>query len=306
DIIKKDYDHLKVQPRPGHADYVGSIKYKDRELESGGSQFSGRMSAPLVVAGAMMEQIIKRDYPTLDILTHISEFQGIKDYNYYQLRKQTIVELFDYFDIEHCIQLDPGLQKELATMIRPRLYNKLSTPSDILINEYLENDIIEKASQIRDNRDSAGGELETIIMNLPSGIGEPFFYSLESMLSSFIYSIPSIKGISFGSDALKKELGSNVKDEFLYLDEKQAYTLYNFNGGINGGISNGDDIVFKTNIKPISSINQIQYTYNYETQSIKALEINGRHDATIINRIIPIINSVSYIVLAELLYKKLT
>ncbi|MEG0365014.1 MAG: chorismate synthase, partial [Erysipelotrichales bacterium] len=77
DIVKKDYDHLLVQPRPGHADYVGSIKYKDNQLGSGGSHFSGRMSTPLVAAGAIMQQVIKKDYPNLDILTHINSFQGI-------------------------------------------------------------------------------------------------------------------------------------------------------------------------------------------------------------------------------------
>ena len=120
-----------------------------------------------------------------------------------------------------------------------------------------------------------------------------------------MYSIPSVKSVAFGyGNQFINSKGSQVKDEYIYLDRVKAITLYNYNGGINGGISNGDNIVFTSTIKPISSIMQEQLTYSHVTKKIEPLSVGGRHDVTIINRIIPIINAISAIAIYDLILQQ--
>ena len=125
------------------------------------------------------------------------------------------------------------------------------------------------------------------------------------MISSLLFSIGTVKGVEFGLGGdFIDAFGSHVKDEIIHIENGKALTLLNYNGGINGGITNGEDIVINTALKPIASIMQEQYSYNFEANAIQPLKINGRHDATIINRVVPVINAVISIAIYDLLLQQ--
>lgn len=308
----KDYAHLIDQNRPGHADYVAFQKYDNANDYRGGGQFSGRITTPLVFLGALITQIIEQTYPNFKIVSHIKEFQSIKDFDYYSIRKNIVSKMLsnnkdNYMKI--LSQLEIEQQKQFAESLINNVNNTIiklvNNEAFPIFNSNIEEKMYSKAKELVDEQDSAGGQIETIILNPPPFIGEPFFYSLESIISSLLYSIPSVKSVAFGyGNQFINSKGSQVKDEYIYLDRVKAITLYNYNGGINGGISNGDNIVFTSTIKPISSIMQEQLTYSHVTKKIEPLSVGGRHDVTIINRIIPIINAISAIAIYDLILQQ--
>ena len=171
---------------------------------------------------------------------------------------------------------------------------------DIATTEQQEK-ILQKTLEIKNADDSVGGIMETVIVGVPCGVGEPWFDSIESMLSHAMFSIPAIKGVEFGLGFdCAKILGSQMNDEF-YVDGDSIRTRSNNNGGINGGISNGMPIVFKCVVKPTSSISRKQKTVNFIEMKDTEIEIEGRHDATIIPRACVVAETLSAIVIADLL-----
>lgn len=279
-----DYDNLKYQPRPGHADYVSKMKYGIDNV--GGGHFSGRMTAPIVFFGRVCFQIIKSIYPTFNVVSRIKTFQNLSNNSYYDIRKELVLNIEE-------------VNKTSAIKLRKDVQNSL------LKDESFSKLVNDKALDLVEEKTSAGGEIESVVINPPSFIGEPFFNGIESEMAKLIYSIPSVKGVSFGyGNDFVKSLGHEVKDEIIYFDDNSLYTLYNYNGGLNGGITNGEDIVVNTVIKPIASIMQIMNTYDERKLSVNELKINGRHDATIINRVIPVIDSMICICLLESLYER--
>ena len=161
--------------------------------------------------------------------------------------------------------------------------------------------MIEKACEIKNNHDSVGGIMETAIVGMPAGVGEPWFDSLESMISHAMFSIPAVKGIEFGAGFKCAEMyGSQMNDEF-YVNGDSILTRSNNNGGINGGISNGMPIVFSCVVKPTSSIARKQKTVNFVDKVDTEIEITGRHDATIIPRACVVAETLSAIVVADML-----
>ncbi|MDL2212025.1 chorismate synthase [Erysipelotrichaceae bacterium OttesenSCG-928-M19] len=306
DIKSQDYDNILKQPRPGHVDYVASMKYGREHSIAGGGHFSARLTLPLVFVGSLIQQIVLSYYPTLNIVSHVKSFGNYNDLCYYELRKYLVDKIIKE-DLNSLHDLDSFNERKLAnfaskltTNLHKIVVNGLSNEPLPTYHKKIGQQMLAKAKALSD--DSLGGQIETIIINPPSFIGEPWFYSLESALASLMYSIPSIKEIAFGnSELFKNAYGSEVKDEIIYLDNRKLTTLYNHNGGINGGITNGEDIVFSTVIKPISSINQIQNTYHLQERKMTFLQIAGRHDKTVINRVIPIINALSYVAIYDLI-----
>jgi chorismate synthase len=149
------------------------------------------------------------------------------------------------------------------------------------------------------HNDSIGGIVECMVSNMIPGLGEPFFDSLESYISHLVFSIPAIKGIEFGSGfSNAKMFGSQAND--IFIDEKGT-TATNNNGGINGGISNGNELVFRIAVKPTSSISKSQETYNFRSKQIEKLNIKGRHDLCIALRVPPVLEAVTAIALADLM-----
>ena len=156
--------------------------------------------------------------------------------------------------------------------------------------------------EAKENLDSVGGVVETAVLNLPAGIGSPFFDSVESHLSQIIFSIPAVKGLEFGQGFdITKNRGSEANDEY-YLDKDVVKTRTNNNGGILGGITSGMPIVFRTAFKPTPSIAKLQHTIDIEKNENVDLEIKGRHDPCIVPRAVPVVEAVTAIALLDLMY----
>jgi chorismate synthase len=163
-------------------------------------------------------------------------------------------------------------------------------------------DISAEIQKAIDRQDSIGGIVECIATNMPVGIGEPFFNSVESEISHLAFSIPAIKGIEFGAGfGAAKMSGSQHNDSYINIE---GTTKTNHSGGINGGISNGNNLVFRVAIKPTSSTPAVQETLNFETQTIEPLKVEGRHDLCIALRIPPILEAITAIAIADLILQK--
>ena len=256
----KDYEALRYLLRPSHADYSAYAKYNGYQDFRGGGHFSGRITAPLVVAGAIALQILK-SYD-IQIATHILQCYDIED--------------------ESFASDEEVLQKQIQNINNHALpVVKEETTQKMM------QCIQEKALQLN----SVGGVVESVILGVPAGLGEPFFDSLESTLSHLLFSIPSIKGVEFGLGfAFANKTGKEVNDCFYY--EQGIKTKTNHNGGINGGISNGMPIHIKAVVKPTASIFQKQETVNIKTKENTTLEIKGRHDPSILPRVCVVVDSV--------------
>ncbi len=265
-VRKKDYEKLENIPRPSHADYVAHIKYGGYEDKSGGGHFSGRLTAPLVACGALAMQLLKEK--GIKIGTHLKKVHGIEDRDFVDIEK----------DIDKVNEIDIAI-----------------------LEEDKKDKILKEIEIAKDNGDSVGGILETAIIGLEVGIGEPFFDTLEGLLAKAIFSIPSVKGIEFGGGfEMCDKYGSEVNDEFIIVDNK-VKTKSNNSGGIQGGISNGMPIIIKTAIKPTPSISKIQNSVNLDKMEECELQIAGRHDPCIVHRARVVIDSIIALVLLDLL-----
>lgn len=265
----KDYSKLKNVMRPGHADYTGAIRYNGFNDYRGGGHFSGRITAPLVFAGAICRQILESK--GIIISAHVNSIGRIKDKSF----------------------LDVELNEELIKSFKGK-----ELP---LINSNLEESMREEIINARMNMDSIGGTIECAILGIDAGIGNPFFDSVESTLAHLIFSVPAVKGIEFGKGFdISKMKGSEANDEY-YLDGKNIKTKTNNNGGILGGITNGMPIVFNVAIKPTASIFKEQNTVNIVTMEETKLSIEGRHDPCIVQRALPVIEAVTAIGILELI-----
>ena len=228
----KDYN-FEITPRPGHADFTQISKFGKYADISGGGQSSGRMTAPLVIAGAIAKHII----PEINIKAEIIEIGGKKEYS----------------------------------------------------------QILEQAHK---QGDSLGGIVQITASNIPIGLGEPFFDSLESLVSHLFFSIPGVKGIEFGAGFKAASMfGSEFNDIF---SDKFGKTTTNNSGGINGGITNGNNLFVRVAFRPPSSIGIEQKTINTETNQQTSIKIEGRHDTCFVPRTLPILESALALVLADL------
>lgn len=262
-----DYQLFSSVARPGHADYTANCKYHGYQDFRGGGHFSGRITVALVAGGALIQSALEKK--GIFVGTHIKSCAGIDDRSF-----------DDYIKDIKCLH---GAKFSI-------------------LDEDTTDAMIEKISQIKAENDSIGGIMETAIVGVPTGVGEPWFDSIESMLSHAMFSIPAVKGVEFGSGfACANMTGSQMNDEFYVAKNGEILTKSNHNGGINGGISNGMPIVFRCAIKPTSSIARKQKTVNFVDKVNTEIEISGRHDATIVPRACVIAETLSAIVLADLL-----
>lgn len=269
DAHSVDYGDIERLARPGHADYSGFVRYKGFNDIRGGGHFSGRLTAPLVFAGAVAQHIL--DEQDITIGSHIDTIRDMKDIG---------------FD-------KAGVTREQLLALRTM---------DIPVNDlscreaYLE--IIEEA---RMATDSVGGIIETAVVGLPPGLGSPIFNNVEANLSAMLFSIPAVKGIEFGEGfGITTLRGSQANDAF-YMDGETIKTRTNNNGGINGGITNGMPVVFRVAIKPTSSIALEQDTVDIRTMENAKLKVRGRHDACIVPRAVPVIEAATAFVLCDML-----
>lgn len=268
----KDYEKTKNRLRPSHADYTAQVKYQGYQDYRGGGHFSGRITAPLVAAGAIAMQVLSSK--GIMIGSHILNCKGVKDDAFASDMKTLEAQIQQMNSVDFAV-----LKEQAAIDMRA---------------------IMEEAAS---NGDSVGGILESCILHVPAGIGEPFFDSIESTLSHLLFSVPAVKGVEFGLGFEFANLyGSEANDALIYTDHMETRT--NNNGGINGGISNGMPIRIKTVIKPTPSIYKEQDTVDLASKEAVKLSIQGRHDPAIIHRARIVVDSVLALGILDLIMER--
>ena len=257
----QDYGNLLAKPRPGHSDYTAYIKYHGANDIRGGGHFSGRITAPLVFAGAVCRQLLERR--GIQIAAHIQSVGSIHDKPF-----------------------DP-------VAVPSALIKRLSASSFALIDESAEEAVRAEIEAARLAQDSVGGTIECAVTGLPAGVGEPMFDGLESAIAKAVFGVPAVKGIEFGAGfALAAMRGSRANDAFCY-QNGHVVTETNHCGGILGGIANGMPLIFRCAVKPTPSISQPQKTVDLQTGENTVLTIHGRHDPCIVPRAVPVIEAVT-------------
>lgn len=272
-INDADYDRQSTLARPGHADFTAQMKYHGFQDARGGGHFSGRLTAALTAAGAIAAGALEDK--GIRIGTHILQLSHIRDRSF---------------------SPDEGaLAKELE---------RLSTASFAVLDTEAEERMTEEILAAKKDGDSVGGILETAATGIPAGVGEPWFDTVEGVLAHAMFSVPAVKGIEFGAGFRLAELrGSQANDAFRMRGER-AVTLTNQNGGINGGITNGMPILFRTAIKPTPSIFLPQETIDLAAGANAVLSLTGRHDPAIIHRARIVCDSVTALTLCDLLAQR--
>ena len=251
DARSKDYSELKVKPRPGHADYTAEVKYFGSQAYEGGGHFSGRLTAPLCIAGGIALQLLERE--GIKVISRIASVGPVSD------------------------------EGALTESTAGRAFPTVSASAGEAMKAY----IAEKKAE----GDSAGGIIECQVLGLPAGIGDPIFGGLENRIASAVFGIPAVKGIEFGAGfEAAKMTGSEHNDAFISVDGK-IQTETNHAGGILGGISNGMPVVFRVAVKPTPSIAKPQKTVDLRTGEETELVISGRHDPCIVPRAVPAVEA---------------
>ena len=265
--ISKHYQ--KELGRPGHADYTGFMRYGMSHDYRGGGHFSGRLTAPLVFAGAVAKQVVAAYGVTVGAhILRIGEFWDTA---------------FDAVQVD-AEQLRTLWQKEFPVL-------------DWQTGDKMQREIVRQ----RDQLNSIGGIVECAVVGMPPGLGAPFFGSVESRISSMMFSVPAVKGIEFGAGFGFAEMtGKEANDEF-YMKDGCVKTYTNHNAGINGGITNGMPVVFKAVVKPTASIAQKQRTVDIEKMKDAEIEVHGRHDPCITHRAAVVIEAATALVMLDLL-----
>lgn len=261
-----DYEATRFVLRPGHADFTAYQKYGGYQDYRGGGHFSGRITAGLVAAGAIAELALRE--AGVAIGTHVLRCGAVSDRSF-----------ADY-------------EADIAY---------LSDKSFPVLDENAAAAMHEAIETSRKDCDSVGGVLETVVTGLESGLGEPWFDTVESMLSHMLFAIPGIKGVEFGEGFGFADLrGSEANDAFVMRDGTIA-TATNHNGGINGGITNGMPILFRCAVKPTPSIAKEQRSVDYQSGEETTLSVHGRHDPCIVHRAAAVVNACTALTLLDLL-----
>jgi len=263
DIDSTEYERIKSLPRPGHADYTAFVKYGGFNDYRGGGRFSGRITATFVMAGAVAKKLLSRI--GVEVLAHTVEIGGVK-------------------------AATKGLDE-----IRARVETNPLKCADTAAAE----EMLKVVEQAKKEGDSIGGIIEGIALNMPVGLGEPVFDTLEGDLSKALFAIPAVKGVEFGSGfSAARKRGSENNDPFSIKDGKIVTTTNNA-GGIIGGISNGMPIVLRVAVKPTSSIAIKQDTVDIREMKNTTIEVKGRHDACIVPRAVPAVEAMMAVTLCD-------
>ena len=256
----KDYEALRLLPRPGHADYTAHVRYGGHQDYNGGGHFSGRLTAPLCTAGGILLQFLEMEKITVS--ARILSIAGIEDNT--PFRTPVDQKIFPTVSDEK--------GKEMQTVI----------------------------AAAQEDGDSVGGVIECIIRGVPAGIGAPMFDGVENRIAQLVFSVPAVKGIEFGAGFRAPLMRGSEHNDAYCVSEGEIHTSTNHAGGILGGISNGEDIVFRVAVKPTPSISRAQQSVNLETMQPEKLYIKGRHDPCIVPRAVPVIEAVAALALTDL------
>ena len=256
DQHSKDYESIRYTPRPSHGDYAGFIKSRGAQDYRGGGHFSGRLTAPLVAAGAVAKQVLAGR--GVQVGAHISSIYGICD---------AALE-------------DPAELKEVAAKAFP------------VLNDGKGEEMRQAILEAKGEQDSVGGAIECAVTGLPAGLGAPDFgCNVEGIFAQYLFAVPAVKGIEFGAGvAFSLMRGSEANDPFAVEDGRMV-TKTNHAGGINGGITNGMPVTFEVTIRPTPSISLPQESVDLRTGEETEIEIHGRHDPCIVPRAVPVIEA---------------
>ena len=261
-----DYSDMSTVARPSHADYTAECKYHGFQDSRGGGHFSGRITAALVAAGAICKSALEKK--GIFIGTHVAKCAGISDR--------------DFGDF-------------------PADINELNGKTFAVLDDSLTDKMTDAILKASDEGDSVGGILETAIVGMPVGVGEPWFDSVESQISHIIFSIPAVKGIEFGAGFDIADMKGSEANDPMRIAEGTVITTTNNNGGICGGITNGMPIIFRTAVKPTPTIFKPQETIDFKTMTETVLEPKGRHDPAIVHRARVVQDAATAIVLCDAL-----
>jgi len=263
DVDSSGYEEIRFTPRPGHADYTAYVKYSGLNDYRGGGRFSGRITAGFVMAGAVAKKLLSTI--GIEILAHTIEIGGV--------------------------HIQP---MEIGTIRKSVISNPLKCADDSAVQ--LMTDVIEKA---RKKGDSLGGIVECIALNMPVGLGEPVFDTLEGDLAKAIFTIPAVKGIEFGSGFIGAKNKGSENNDPLVINDNRVVTVTNNAGGILGGISSGMPLVIRVAVKPTPSIPTRQQTVDIKKMKNAYIRIKGRHDTCIVPRVVPVIEAMTAVTLAD-------
>ncbi|MGM9619498.1 MAG: chorismate synthase [Oscillospiraceae bacterium] len=256
-----DYAPFADTPRPGHADYTAEVKFGGAQDTAGGGHFSGRLTAPLCIAGGICKQLLERE--GIEILSRIAAIADVEDRG--ELAASTAEKPF------------PVVDDAQGALMRARI------------------------SAARAEGDSVGGLIECVVTGLPAGLGDPMFGGMENRIAAVVFGIPAVKGLEFGVGfAASKLRGSENNDPFVLRDGK-VETESNRCGGILGGITNGMPLVFRAAFKPTPSIAREQKTVNLKTMQPASLVIGGRHDPCIVPRAVPCVEAAAAVAVYDAL-----
>ena len=255
-----DYEHLRQIPRPGHADYTARLRYGDAWDGAGGGQFSGRMTAPICIAGGVLLQMLEAKGIRAD--ARIRSIAGIEDASPFT---------------------ESVARKEFPT-----------------VSDEAGDEMKKAIAAARAEGDSVGGVIECVITGVPGGLGGPMFDGVENRISQLAFAIPAVKGIEFGSGFQAAEMRGSQNNDAFAVEDGRIVTETNHAGGILGGITTGMPVVFRVAVKPTPSIAQPQKSVNLETLQSETLCITGRHDPCIVPRAVPVVEAVAAIAIADL------
>ena len=256
DQHSKDYESIRYTPRPSHGDYAGFIKSRGCLDYRGGGHFSGRLTAPLVAAGAVAKQVLAGR--GVQVGAHISSIYGICD----------------------------------AALEDPAELNAVAAKAFPVLDDSKGEEMRQAILEAKEEQDSVGGAIECAVTGLPAGLGAPDFgCNVEGIFSQYLFAVPAVKGIEFGAGvAFSLMRGSEANDPFAVEDGK-VVTKTNHAGGINGGITNGMPVTFEVTIRPTPSISLPQESVDLRTGEETEIEIHGRHDPCIVPRAVPVIEA---------------
>ncbi|MFH1031182.1 MAG: chorismate synthase [Chloroflexota bacterium] len=262
DVDSNEYKRIRFLPRPGHADYTAFVKYGGFSDFRGGGRFSGRITVSFVMAGAVAKKLL--NLIDIEVLAHTIEIGGIK-------AKPKGINQIKKAESNPLRCADARAAEEMAKVI----------------------------ARARIEGDSLGGIIEGLALNVPAGIGEPVFDTLEGDFAKALFAIPAVKGVEFGAGFSAAEKKGSENNEQFAIKNGKIITLTNNAGGILGGISNGMPIVVRVAVKPTPSIAQSQQTVNMKTMENESLDIKGRHDTCLVPRAVPVVESMMAVTLCD-------
>ena len=262
-----DYDKLKYVPRPGHADFTARIKYGESVDLRGGGHFSGRLTAPLCIAGGICIQLLSE--LGIEIGAHASAIAGVQD---------------DRFDP---VQVDKSVLDSVKSAGFP------------VLNAEAGKKMREAIAAAKSDGDSVGGVIECAVVGLPIGLGGPMFAGLEGRIAQIVFGVPAVKGIEFGAGFEAAEMRGSAHNDPFIVENDEIRTAGNNHGGILGGISSGMPLIFRAAVKPTPSIDKEQDSVDIQNKTAVKLTIGGRHDPCIIPRAVPCIEAAAAIAIYD-------